>query len=154
KPLADQRIQGTEGLVEEQHVGTRRERARDPDALLLAARERGGGAVAKHRRIELEEIEELADARRDALRRPPEQAWRDADVLADGERGEEADLLEAVADPPSQLVWRHARCVDAVDLDAPAVGLDETIHHLQRRRLPRPGAAEQHHPLAARDRER
>jgi hypothetical protein len=46
-------------------------------------------------RIELDERQQLVDARRDAVVRPAEEAGSDRDVLADGEMREEADLLEA-----------------------------------------------------------
>ena len=68
--IARQRIERAERLVEQHQPRRRGERARDADALLLAARELVRAPIAHERRIELDQLEQLVDACRDASRDP------------------------------------------------------------------------------------
>ena len=65
---ADARVEGAEGLVEEQHLRLRCERAREPHPLPLSSGELCGVAVPEV--LELDEVEELVDPLRDLGLRP------------------------------------------------------------------------------------
>jgi hypothetical protein len=143
-----------ERLVEQHQARSRRERAREPDALRLAARERARPPIAIGGRIERDAREQLVDARGDVARAPAEQRRRDPDVLGDGEVREQPDLLEAVADPPAQERRGLRARVGAVDPDAAAGRLDQPVHEPQRRGLAGARAADQHEQLAALDHQR
>ena len=98
EPLARDRVDGPEGLVHQHDRGVRRQRPRDPYALLLAARELGRVTVAVLVRGEADELQELVHAVPDAALVPAEQVGDGADVVGDGAVGEEAYLLDGVAD--------------------------------------------------------
>jgi hypothetical protein len=66
--------------------------------LLLAARELGRIAVAVLVRGEADELEKLIHSLPDAGLVPAKQVWDGADVVGDGAVGEEAYLLDGVAD--------------------------------------------------------
>ena len=68
--IARRRIERGERLVEEQDLGLGGQRAREADALRLAARELVRTPLAKSRRIELDLLEQRVDARADARARP------------------------------------------------------------------------------------
>ena len=59
KVLAHLRVERTERLVEQQHLGLRRERPRERDPLALPARELVRVALGERR--QLDEVEQLAD---------------------------------------------------------------------------------------------
>ena len=101
---ADQRIEGAERLVHQQQSRLGGERARDADALLLAAGQLVRTALREGRRIELEKMEQLLDPRGDAAAVPAEQRRHGRDVLRHGAMREEAVVLDHVTDAPAQFV--------------------------------------------------
>jgi hypothetical protein len=66
--LAHEGVEGTEGLVEEQHIGFSGEGSRQADALLLTAGEFTRHAAAKGLCGQFDEFEELVHARGLTLR--------------------------------------------------------------------------------------
>ena len=92
-----------------------RERAREADALALAAGELRGVAGAVVARRQVDEVEQLVDALGDLALRPAEQPRDGGDVVRDGHVREEADLLDHVADPAPQL--RLVERADAAAVD-------------------------------------
>ena len=99
------RVEGGEGLVEEEHVGVAGKRAGESDALALAAREL---ARARLREVgEAEALEHLLDACPAGV----------GDVLLDGHVREEGVLLEDEADPA--LLGRAVDHGGGVEEDAP-----------------------------------
>ena len=66
--LAHLGVERAEGLVEQQHLGLDRQRARQRDALPLAAGELRGIAIAEP--VELHELQQIAHARADLRARP------------------------------------------------------------------------------------
>src|SRR5438874_463413 len=68
-----------------------------------AAGELRGIAVAHARGVEADAREQLVDARADARGRPAEKLRHRRDVLADRPVREEADLLDDVPDPSTEL---------------------------------------------------
>src|SRR5262249_8228350 len=129
------------GLVGEDHPGRSRERARDGDALLLAA-----GEVARQEALAVAEADALEHAVRFQVRSPAALALhveRVLDVLEGGERGEEVVLLEDEAD---RLPAHRAKRRRVVELHPPAGhghgprgGREDAAHDRQERRLPGPG---------------
>ena len=87
------------------------------------------------------------------LRRMPEVAAVDQQVLAHGEIGVEVVHLRHDADADARLA-RRLRHRLADELDRAAVGIDQAEAAAQRRRLARAVGAEQREALAAPDRER
>src|SRR5207245_2973583 len=103
KALAHDRVDRAEWLVHQHERWLGGHRARDADALPLAARELRRIAVAHARRIEADKREELVDAGSNARVGPAEKPRDRGHVLADGSVREEPDLLDDVADPPAKL---------------------------------------------------
>ncbi|GAA1616801.1 hypothetical protein GCM10009733_011370 [Nonomuraea maheshkhaliensis] len=65
--------------------------------------------------------------------------------------GEEADLLDGVADVPAQLVGVEAEHVLAADADLAGGRLDQPVDHLHGGRLAAAGRADQHDELSCGD---
>ena len=101
---ADDRVERAEGLVHQQHRRLGRERARHADPLLLAAGELVRECAARSRRVELEQVEQLVHARRDARRSQPSSFGTVRDVLRHRAVREEAMALDHVADAPPQFM--------------------------------------------------
>ena len=141
-------VDGAERLVHQQHGRVGGERAGDPDALLLAARELARVAV-RHVLLEPDELDQLERAGALALAVPAEQPRDGGDVVGDRAVREQPGLLDDVADPPPELVHGHLADVLAVELDRAAGGLDQAVDHPQRGRLPAARRAQQHGDLAA-----
>ena len=129
--VAQARVQRRERLVEQDQPRLRRERAGDGHTLLLAAGELVGTALAEA--AEADQVEQLVDRRAAAApAREPE-----ADVLGDGQVGEEQAVLRHVADAPRWAGTLVLRVVErlAVERDAPASGAVEAGEQAQQRRL-------------------
>ena len=73
QPLAGDRVDGAERLVHQDHRRVGGEATGDPDALLLAAGELAGVAVAVLARVEADQLEQLVDPLVDAVLLPAEQ---------------------------------------------------------------------------------
>ncbi len=99
---ARDRIERAERLVHQQHRRIDGERAGDADALALAARQLVGPAVGERAAIEADQVEQLADARLGAIRRPAFEPRDDADVAGDRHVRKEPDVLQHVSDAPPQ----------------------------------------------------
>ena len=147
--LARVRVEVPGRLVAEQQLRLLRERARDRDALRLAARELGRQVVRL--RGEPDELEQLLRCER----RLAGEVRGEGDVLERGEVRQQVRALEDVGDPvrahraARRAVERGER--PAVPLDDAAGRLDEAAEHVQQRRLARAGAAEQREALARPD---
>jgi hypothetical protein len=98
--LADLRVERAERLVEQQHLGPVRERARDGDALLLAAESCVGQAVVHA--FEGDELQELGATLEaiGALHAP--HAERELDVVGDAHVPEQGVVLEDEARRPGR----------------------------------------------------
>ena len=135
-------------LVEEHQLRPGRERARQCDALLLAAGELVRVPVAEP--AEVDEREHGGNAGPSLGATQPE-----ADVLGDGQVGEEGVVLED--HPDLAALGRHPGAVagdgHARDLDGAGLGLLEAGDQAQQRRLAAAGRAEQGDELAALDAE-
>ena len=131
-------------LVHDQELRVLQQRPDDLDALALADRQ------AVHRRTRLERQPEalpgLAHAPRELLERA---RHRERDVLDDGERLEQREVLEHHADAelarPRRARHAHRR---PAPQDLAGVGPRGAVHELRQRRLARPVLAEQRVDLA------
>ncbi len=145
------RVERRGRLVGQQHLGFGRQRARDADALLLAARQLGRIAVALVGQAD--HVEQRLDAAPDAGTVGAEDLEGQRHVVEDGARGQQVEVLEDHADraarrPQRPLVERAD--VDAVD-DDPARGrLLQPVDEPDQGRLAGPAAADDAHDLAAR----
>ena len=134
RQLAPKRcIERRERLVEQQHIGIGRERARERDALLLTARKLRG--VPRAERADAQSIDDPFGAFGCAV--TPVHSARDAvgDVPRDGHVREERVSLKHVPDAP--LLRRQVDALGAVEQrascrdDAARVGCDEAGDALQ-----------------------
>ena len=98
----DDGVDRPEGLVHEEDGRVGGQGPGHAHPLLLAAGELVRVAV-EHGRLEAHQVGQLPDPGRDAVLVPPEGAGDGADVAGHGVVGEEAHLLDHVADAPAQL---------------------------------------------------
>jgi hypothetical protein len=150
--LAGDRVDRAERLVHQQQRRVGGQRARDADALLLAAGELRGIAVA-HLERQPDELEQLVDALADALLVPAEHARQRGDVVGDRAVREQADVLDRVADVAPQLVDRAVVDAAAVDQDLAVGDLDHPVHQAHRGGLAAAGGADEHADLTGVHRE-
>ncbi|KGD50982.1 hypothetical protein DP43_5013 [Burkholderia pseudomallei] len=149
------RIERGRRLVAQQQRRIVDERARDADALLLAARQARRIRVAFRR--EPDEIEQRIDLARTLGLRHAGDLQRQPDVLRDGLGGQQVEMLKHHADPAPQrdepaLVERAD--VDAVHAHRARRRPLEPVHEPQQRRLARAAAPDHAEHAAARDVER
>ena len=149
--LADLRVEGAEGLVEEEDARFDRERAGERDALALAAGELLRIALVEAR--ELDEVEELHRAAADFLARRPGLARADLeaerDVLEHRHVAEERVGLEDEADVA--VLHGLRRCVLVAEEDAAGGRRLEAGDEAEERGLARARGAEERDQLARLD---
>jgi hypothetical protein len=148
--LADLGVERAEGLVEQQHLGPVGERARDCDALLLAARELGRQAIVHaFERDQLQQL--LAPGQAIGTLHAPD-AEREFDVVRDAHVPEQGVVLEHEAD--AAIARRDAGDVAPVQGHPPVVDLDQARDRAQQRALAAARGTEQHEELALLDLDR
>ena len=132
-PVPESRLPGR--LVGQQDRGLVRQRARDRDALLLAAGELRRIVMAARAEADFRQQRVGPRAR---IRRAGDLE-RHAHVLPRGERRQQVEELEdeadALAAEPREIVFRHRRDVGAVDDDAPGRRRVEPGEQPEQRRL-------------------
>ena len=148
------RVERAEGLVHKHDRRVGGERPRHPDPLPLPARELARVAVAVDRGVEPDQLEQFVDAGADARLLPALEARHERDVARNRHVGEEADLLEHVADVPPQPDRVPVSGRVPLDADRARARREQPVDHLERRRLARPAAAHEHQRLARLDGER
>ena len=148
---ADLGVERRERLVEEQHLRLDRERARERDALLHAARELP--RVARPGLGHVDELEQLGDALPDrVLADPLAHPHPEADVVRDRHVREERVRLEhhahvaPVRRRGTDVRPVERRCVPALGISKPAIIRRVVV-------LPQPDGPEERDELAALDRE-
>ena len=146
-----QPVDGAEGLVHEQDRRVGSQGPGDPHALALAARELGRVAAAVEVRVEAHQGQQVACPLSSAARIPAQQAGDGGDVLGDRDVGEEAHLLDHVADAKPELDRVHAGDVLAVEQDPARGRLLQPVDHLQAGGLAAARGAHQHADLAIGD---
>ena len=153
--LAVDRVDRAERLVHQHQRRVGGERAGDADALALAAGQLRRVAVAPSPRSSADELEQLVDARADALLVPAEQLRDGGDVVGDRLVREQADLLDHVADLAPQLGRRRGRGRSRPPSRMSPLGdVDHAVDHPHRGRLAAARRADEHADLARRDLER
>jgi len=146
----DDRVDGAEWLVHEQHGRVGGEGAGHPDPLLLAAGQLIWVAPA-HVLIQADQVHQFPGPVPGLGLGPPVEQRDGGDVVLDRAVREQAGLLNDVADPPPQLGRPRLRDVLAVQQD-PALGrVNEPVDHPQRRGLAAAAGPDQDHGLAVRD---
>ena len=142
----DLRVEGGQGLVEQQHLRLEGERAGERDALLLAARELV--RVARGLVAEVDEVQQLLDPLPDLVRRPLPDLQPEADVVG---RRSCSGTARRTGRPSRRCAGSAADTVMSVPSSTivPAVGSLEAGDHPQRRRLAAAGRAEEADELAA-----
>ena len=96
-------IERTKGLVHQQNRWIGGERARDADALALAAQTGVPGAAPRIVGRQANQSEQLVNAAADPPLVPAEQPRHDRDVVAHGQVRKEADFLKDVPDVPAKI---------------------------------------------------
>ena len=145
--VARDRVDRAERLVHEHDRLAGGHRAGDADALALAAGELARVALGVAL-LEADELEQLADARADALLVPAQQPRHRPDVVLHAHVREQADLLEDVADPAAQLGQVEAAHALPADGDVALGDVDQAVDHLHRGRLAAARRPDEHADLA------
>ena len=145
--LAQLLVERAERLVHQHELRLEHQRARDRDALLLAAGELRRPAAAEA--AELHHVQRALDPLRDLVARHAAHRQREADVLGHRHVREQRVVLEHHAD--LALVRRQARQRLALEQDLAGGRRLEAGEHHQRRRLARARGPEQRQELAALD---
>ena len=140
-------VEGPQRLVHQEHARPEHERARQGDALLLAARDLPWEPPIVA--LEAHELERFPDAPADLGAGQLAHFERERDVLEDGEMREDRVALED--HPEVALLRREAGDGGAVDEDLAARGMEEAGHHHQRGRLPRAARSQEREERAGGD---
>ena len=148
------RVDRAERLVHQHQRRVGRERARDADALALAAGELRRIAARHLLGVEADQREQLLHARVGAVLLPAEQPRHGRDVLGDRQVREQPDLLDHVADLAAQLAHVAVQHALPAEQDLAAAQRDHAVDQAHRRRLAAARRADQHAEVAGRDRER
>ena len=145
--LADLRVERAERLVEQQHARLVRQRARERDALLLAARELARQPLVVA--LERDEPEQLGAPAAPVRAPHAARAQRELDVVGHRHVAEQRVVLEHEAD--LALAGADVRHVAPVQHDAAVVDRRQARDRAQQRALAAAGRAEQHEQLAVLD---
>ena len=143
-------IDRAERFVHQQHGGVGSEGPRHADPLALPSGELCRIPI-EHARVERDEVGQLVDTLLDLRLVPVEETGHGGDVLPDCPVREQPDLLDDVADAPPELVDRNRLDRPTVDADGSRRRLDETVDHLEGRRLPAARRPDEHDDLTAVD---
>jgi hypothetical protein len=147
--IARHRIERAERLVHQQEIALSRQRARNADALLLAA--------GKLRRQSIRIMRGQADPFERGShidRRRTGNAAGNQDILGHVHMREQADILEDIADRPPQPDRILIDDAAAFDQDPPLVRRVEAVDHPQQGRLAGSRCADQRHEAAGCNRQR
>ena len=147
--LAQLAVQRGQRFVEQQHARADHERARQGDALLLAAGELRGASVGDA--LQANEREGLAYPIPGLRPADPALAQTEGDVVGDAHVREQRVGLEDDAEPT--LPGGPVGDLRTVDAYVPGVGHDEAGDHVERGRLAAARGPEQRQQLALVDRE-
>ena len=139
--LAHLGVEGTEGLIQQEHPRLHRQRPGQGHPLPLPAGELGGVAAAIA--AQLHQIQQLVDATADRLLFPAAELQAERHVLAHVAVLEEGEVLKNKAHLP--VLDGAIRGLLASDPDAAGVGLLQTGDQAKQRALSRAGGPEQGH---------
>ena len=136
-------VQGAEGFVHQHHRGRGGQGTEDTDALLLAAGQLRGVFVGVGFIGQTHHVQHPAHQVVIALPGRAQQPGHNADVLGHRHVGEQAHLLNDIANTAAELIPVRLGHVLAPQIDVPAVGLDEPVDHLQGGGLSAAGRADE-----------
>jgi hypothetical protein len=122
-------------------------------ALALPAGKLARVAAGEAVRLQADEIQQFPHAGANARLVPAFEPRHDRNVFFDREMRKEADFLDDVADPAAELDRIPLDRRSIVDEHGAVGRIEQPVDELERRRLSRAAAPEQHQRLAARDRE-
>ena len=148
--LADLRVQGSEGLIEQQHFGLVRQRARHRHTLLLAAGELRRQPLIQP--LERNQAQQLLAALPARFGAHVPHAQRELDVLRHRHMAEQRVVLEH--QPHAALAGGDVRDVAAVQRDAAMVDAGQPGDGAQQGALAAAAGPEQHEKLPVTDVER
>jgi hypothetical protein len=146
--LAVDRVDGAEGFVHQQQRRIGGQRADHPDPLLLTTGQFTRIAMQILLGFQLDHAHQFASAVVAFLFVPAEQLRHDHNVFLDGHVGEQADLLDHIADVATQGHFVEARGVFAVDQHLAGGRHDQAVDHFQRRTLAATRGAEEYADFA------
>ncbi len=138
-------VQGGEGLIHQHDGGRGRQSPQHADPLLLAAGELGRILVGVL--LHVHHSQHLPDNLLAAGLVVFQKLWHHADVLGHRHVGEQADLLDHVADVAAQLHLVLLVDVLAVDGDGAAVRLQQAVDHLHGGGFAAAGGPDEDHEL-------
>ena len=144
-------VQGGEGLIHQDDGRGGGQGTQDADALLLSAGHLRGVFMGV---LLIGQVDHIQQLPHDAVALLPavlEQGGDHADVLGHRHVGEQADLLDHIADVAAQLHLVLGGDVLSIQIDPARGGLDEAVDHLQRGGLSAAGRADEHRHLALLD---
>ena len=144
-------VQGREGLIHQDDGGRGGQCPENADALLLTAGHLAGVFMGVLLIGEIDHLQQLPGDAVALLFTVFQQSGNHADVLGHRHIGEQADLLNDIADMPAQIHLVLGGDVFAIQIDLPAGGLDEAVDHFQRGGLAAAGRADEHGHLTVRD---
>ena len=137
--LAQLLVEGAEGLVEQQHPWSERQRPGKRHPLLLTARE-----LVRHAlfvTVQPHQVEQLRDPRPDLVLGPAQVSQREGDVLQDRQVGKQGVVLKNDTEPPP--VRRHPGHGLAVEVDLAPGRVFEAGDQQEHRALARAAGSEQ-----------
>ena len=144
----DNRVDGAERLVHQQHRRVGGQRPGHPHPLLLAAGQLVRVAAGQVL-VQADQRHQLPGPGPGLALAPADQQRHRADVVLDGPVREQPRLLDHVADAPAQRRRVLLLDVPAVQQDPPAGRIDQPVDHAQRGGLAAAARADQDHGLAA-----
>ena len=151
--FAGDRIERAEGLVQQEDMGPRRQRAGQRHALALAAGKALRTAFAEGAGIQLHQGQKLLDPGLDSGLVPAQQTGGNGDILGHRHMGKKTSFLKDIADTSAQLDGVGFGHVPALDPDGAAIGFDQPVDHVQGGGLARTGGPDQHQELALANRQ-
>src|SRR4051812_41237464 len=124
------RIQRSERLVQQNDLGTRRQRSRHTDSLTLSAGKLMGKAVRKRLRFQTDQFEHVPRTLLLFVFLPIQQPQYERDVLGDIEMREQPAFLQNITDMPTEFDRVPFRCSFTVHQDLALCRFDQSIYEL------------------------
>jgi hypothetical protein len=146
----DDRIERSQRLVEEHHVRIEKQRAKERRPLSLTARQLERVTIEQYLR-KLHLRRERERPRRDVLLRPSQPACDELRILAHGEVGEKAAVLDDVTDSASHFSEILLGEQPSVEADASCVRSQEAEKHPKESRFPATAGTDECQRFAASD---
>ena len=148
------RIDRAKRLVHQDHGRVGRQRPSETDTLSLPAGQLVRPAIAKRRRRQVHQRQQLVDTGGDPFLAPAEQPWHRGDVAGNRAMGEQADVLHHVTRLPPQLLGLPLAHGATAHQHFTTAGRQHAVDQAQQRRLAAAASPHQRHDLTRADRQR